>query len=73
MLKDIKWFYEKGNILETSKCLENAESKSTGFLDSAETPAAHTMVGCETEHTPTSGLRTLSLSGAKLLVSAVIS
>lgn len=32
MLKNIKWFYEKGNILEASTWLENAESKSTGFL-----------------------------------------
>lgn len=58
MLKDIKWFYEKGNILEASKCSESAESTSSGFLDAGFTLL--TTMSCDTEHTPTSGLGTPS-------------
>jgi hypothetical protein len=52
MLKDIKWFYEKGNVLQANKRWKGAESAPTGFLD----PARYS----DTEHTPTSGIRTPS-------------
>lgn len=71
MLRDIKWFYEKGNILEASKCLESAESMFTGFLDSAETSPC-SLQWVVTQNAPQHLASELPLSGAKLLVPAVV-